>query len=43
VTLRVVLLSRIWDKAVARMLDSQSFSWPGVQQLPVSEDSENAA
>jgi hypothetical protein len=43
VTLRVVLLSRVWDKAVTRMLDSQTFSWPGVQQLSASEDAENAA
>jgi hypothetical protein len=43
VTLRVVLLSRVWEKAVARMLDSQIFSWLGVQQRLASEDAENAA
>ena len=43
VTLRVVLLSRVWDQAVARLLDSQIFSWPGVQPLPASEETENAA
>jgi hypothetical protein len=43
VTLRVVLLSRVWDKAVGRMLESQSFSWPGVQQLSAPEEAETAA
>ena len=43
VTLRVVLLSKVWDKAVSRMLKSRTFPWPGVQHLSPSKDAECAA
>jgi len=37
VTLRVVLLSGVWEAAVARWLGSQQFPTPGVQQnLPTA-------
>ncbi len=43
VTLRVVLLSGVWESAVARMLASQTFPWPGVKGPPAAESGENAA
>lgn len=44
VTLRVVLLSGVWDAAVKRMLASQEFSWPGgVIIAPMPEKAEEAA
>ena len=43
VTLRVVLLSRVWDQAVVRMLNQQTFGWLGVEHLSPSEKAENAA
>jgi hypothetical protein len=43
VTLRVVLLSRVWDQTVVRMLDQQTFLWPGVEHLAPSERAEKAA
>ena len=43
VTLRVVLLSGVWDNAVARLLASQTFSWPGVAHAAPLETSEKAA
>jgi len=43
VTLRVVLLSGVWESAVARMLASQTFPWPGVEQPSVPETVGKAA
>jgi hypothetical protein len=43
VTLRVVLLSGVWESAVARLLASQTFPWPGVKQPSASQTVENAA
>jgi hypothetical protein len=43
VTLRVILLSKVWDKAVGRMLEDRIFPWPGVQQLPPATTAESAA
>ena len=43
VTLRVVLLSGVWEAAVARTLASQSFSWPGVEQVAKPTRAEKAA
>jgi len=43
VTLRVVLLSKVWDQAVARMLKKRIFAWPGVQQSSPANDAEYAA
>ena len=43
VTLRVVLLSGVWDNAVARLLACQTNSWPGVMHAPTRETCENAA
>lgn len=43
VTLRVVLLSGVWDQAVARLLASQTISGPGVMQTTTRETWENAA
>jgi hypothetical protein len=43
VTLRVVLLSRVWDQAVVRMLNQQTFCWQGVEHLSPAEKAEKAA
>ena len=43
VTLRVVLLSGVWDNAVARLLASQTNSGPGVMHAATRETRENAA
>jgi hypothetical protein len=43
VTLRVVLLSNVWEPAVARMLASQTFPWPGVEQVMPPDTMEEAA
>jgi len=43
VTLRVVLLSGVWASAVARLLASETFPWPGVKQPSASQTVENAA
>ena len=43
VTLRVLLLSGVWDQAVARQLASQTRAWPGVTYSAPRETSENAA
>jgi hypothetical protein len=43
VTLRVVLLSGVWASAVARMLASQTFPWPGDKQPAAAETLEAAA
>ena len=43
VTLRVVLLSGVWDQAVARLLASQTNSWPGVTHAATQKTCENAA
>jgi len=43
VTLRVVLLSGVWESAVSRMLAGQTFPWPGVKGPQPAESGENAA
>lgn len=43
VTLRVVLLSGVWESAVARRLASQTFPWPGVKQPLAPPTLETAA
>jgi hypothetical protein len=43
VTLRVVLLSGVWESAVSRLLDGQTFPWPGVKGPEAAENGENAA
>jgi hypothetical protein len=43
VTLRVVLLSGVWESAVTRMLVGQPFSWPGVKQPSAAETVGEAA
>jgi hypothetical protein len=43
VTLRVVLLSGVWESAVARLLAGQTFLWPGDQQPSAPQTVENAA
>lgn len=43
VTLRVILLSKVWDKAVDRMLESRLFPWPGVEHHPSAKTAESAA
>jgi hypothetical protein len=43
VTLRVVLLSGVWEAAVTRLLAGQTFPWPGVKQSSASETVEKAA
>jgi hypothetical protein len=43
VTLRVVLLSGVWETAVAQWLKSQQFPTPGVKQDTPSEASKNVA
>jgi hypothetical protein len=43
VTLRVVLLSGVWEEAVAGWLNSQQFPTPGVKQDVPAESSENVA
>ena len=43
VTLRVVLLSGVWESAVARMLASQTFPWQGVKQPSAPATLETAA
>jgi hypothetical protein len=42
VTLRVVLLSGVWESAVARLLASQTFPWPGVEQPSAPQTMEKA-
>ena len=43
VTLRVILLSGVWQATVARFLKSQTFQWPGVKQSAPPETTEKAA
>lgn len=43
VTLRVVLLSAVWDAAVARWLDCQQFPKPGVKQAVPTGDPQKVA
>jgi hypothetical protein len=43
VTLRVVLLSGVWEAAVARLLAGQTFPWPGVKQPSALETVGKAA
>ena len=43
VTLRVVLLSGVWESAVARLLAGQTFPWPGDKQPSAPQTVENAA
>jgi hypothetical protein len=43
VTLRVVFLSGVWESAVARLLASQTFPWPGVKQSSTPPTLETAA
>jgi hypothetical protein len=43
VTLRVVLLSGVWESAVARMLQGQTFQWPGVKHSSSPAEAEKVA
>lgn len=43
VTLRVVLLSGVWESAVTRLLAGQTFPWPGDKQPSAPQTVENAA
>ena len=43
VTLRVVLLSGVWDQAVARLLACQTNAGPGVMHIATQETCANAA
>jgi hypothetical protein len=43
VTLRVLLLSGVWEAAVARLLARQTFLWPGVNGGTTPATAENAA
>jgi hypothetical protein len=43
VTLRVVLLSGVWEATVAKWLGSQQFPTPGVKQAALRETQEKVA
>ena len=43
VTLHVVLLSGVWESAVAHLLAGQTFPWPGDKQPSAPQTVENAA
>ncbi|HKB42049.1 MAG TPA: hypothetical protein VKD72_36825 [Gemmataceae bacterium] len=42
-TLRAVLLSGVWEAAVGRLWESQTFPWPGVEEGSATQTLENAA
>jgi hypothetical protein len=43
VTLRAVLLSGVWEATVQRLLEDQTFPWPGVETSQAAAPLENAA